>query len=105
MRTLNRTTFTRLLLERPEVAFPRTDTKVAAVFTNDFDLDLAPGAVGLLVRGVVAERVLRADLRDNFVVDAVELLDRRREERLPAGDLGDLRELHPLVVPDRLRLV
>src|SRR5262245_16691360 len=76
------------LLEWSEVAPPRTDAEVAAVLTRHLDVDLAPRAVGLLVGGEIAEGVLRADLRDNFVVDDVELLDRRREERLAAGHLG-----------------
>src|SRR5262245_39464617 len=86
-----------LWFERAEVPLARAHAKISAVLTHHFDLDLAPGAIRFLVGRVVAERVLRANLRDDFVVDAVELLDRRREERLPAGHFRDLRQFHALV--------
>src|SRR5262245_28512907 len=93
------------LLEGCEVAFPCADPQIAPLLTNHLDIHLAPAAVALLVGREIAEGVLGPDLRDNLVVDAVELLDDRRKERLAAGDLRDLLELHPLVGSRRLQLM
>ena len=50
---------------------------------GDLDLDIAPGPVGLLVGGDVANRILRPDLAKHLLVDSIEILDAAREECRP----------------------
>src|SRR5207237_1899137 len=78
------------LLIRREVAAAGEDLGAFEIGTGDADFDLAPRAFLLGVRRAVGEAVLRADLCDDLVVARLDVLHRRREERLAAGRLGNL---------------
>src|SRR5205823_12509637 len=87
----------RSALDGSEVASSRSNFLIARV--PNLHLNFAPGAVSFLVRGHIADRVLRADLGDDLLVHAVELLHRCGEERAAAGRIGNLLEDRPLLVP------
>jgi hypothetical protein len=76
-------------LNGAKVSPARAAPEVAPLFARDLDLHLPPRSVGLLVRRHVADRVLCADLGDDFLVHAVEILHRSWEERAAAGCVGD----------------
>src|SRR5262249_18698753 len=88
--------------QRREVAAARAGFHAAPLRAH---FDLPPLAVALLVGRDVAERVLRADLGEHFLVDGVELFHGGREKRAAAGDVGDLLQDQPLLVPDAARLM
>ena len=69
------------------------------------DLHRAPRAVGARVRRGVADDVAGAHLLEDLLVQAVELLEAGRKERLPAGHRGEALQLHLRGVAVRARLV
>src|SRR5437773_5233256 len=87
-----------LFLERREIAFARANADVTSRRAHEPDLDAPPRPVGLLVAGLITERVLRPHLGDDLVVDGIEVFHRIRKECLPAGHLRDLLQLHPPIV-------
>src|SRR5262245_20115254 len=82
---------------RREIPLARAHARALEIGARQLDFDLAPDAVDLLIRGHVPEAVLRGDLGDHLRIHVVELLERGREERLPAGCLGDLLQAHLLL--------
>src|SRR5215475_14311856 len=77
-------------LQRRVVTLASANTELPGMRANDFDLDLPPGSVGLLVGGKVADRVLRADLANDLFIDAIQLADLRGEEGQASGRLRNL---------------
>src|SRR6267143_2621564 len=84
-------------LIRSEVTAAREDLRPLEIGTRHADFDLPPRAVLLRVAGRVGEAVLRADLRDHLVVRRLDVLHRRREERLAAGGFGNLLQVRALL--------
>src|SRR6185369_11675263 len=87
----------RRLLIRREVAATGEDFGAFQVRTSDADFDFPPCAVLLRICRGVGEAVLCPDLRDHLVVRRVDVLHRRRKERLAAGGFGNLHEVRALL--------
>ncbi len=91
--------------QRSEIPLPGADLDVLHVRAHDANLDLSPRPVRLRRCRHVPHRILGVDLRGDPRVHAVEVLDRGREERLPARDLGHPPEPALLVQPVARRLM
>ena len=60
------------------------------MWAGDFDFDLPPRSVGLVVGRKVADRVLRVNLSNDLFIDAIQIADLRGEERRASGRLRNL---------------
>src|SRR5262245_39027572 len=88
-----------------EVSLSSTNLQALGVGFGDLDFYFSPAAIGLLVGGDVADRVLPSDLLQNLIVNLLEILDAAREEGCPSGRFGHDREPRSLRKLLALRLV
>src|SRR5499427_5813064 len=92
-------------LQRRVVTLASANTELPGMRANDFDLDLPPGSVGLLVGGKVANRVLRVDLANDLFIDTIQLAHLRGEEGQASSRLRNLAQDRPLLGANRLGLM